>query len=339
MDNIVIDIGCSNLKGHLVRGTEVVESYRVPTPVGDIQKIVEESQGMINRYHERGYYVTGVIVVSLSDALVYEHKDGEIGCYWWDAELPIYNGTPDYMVSGKPPQKELGGMAQQLKHIKTTHGLDTIHRILPISTYVATVLAGDRTWHAWDWTHASNSGMYDMREKCWHESMHPFIDAGCIHHQIYAPSQLIQHAYGVVSVFLGGHDTTFIYNTWDMPYIILGTWITVGQVAADFAPDKMSDLPVRWLMDANGRIHSQMCLHSGDSDKYDKIIEFLHRQDFYGKPTKIVGTWADDFCDGLLAAEDIHNRPRGGLKLEVDASSCSPAPVARYVSEKRNLKL
>lgn len=94
-------------------------------------------------------------------------------------------------------------------------------------------------------------------------------------------------------MYLGGHDTTFSYYSTNEPYVHAATWLTAGKVQKGYEP-KRSKLPIRWLLDADGRYHKQLCIHSSDPDKNMKMAEFM------GKGTySCSGVWAQEFVDSM----------------------------------------
>ena len=286
-----IDVGCSNQKHYLVRNGEVAEKEIVETAEGNIYEIISRANSFQNKLVAEGYYINNCIVSSLSDSVVYELENGDLFTLWYSDKLPHYGGVTCNTISGKAVQKELHGIGNQMKHIQHEHSLDKVKRILPISTFLSAYLAGNKDWNTWDYTHASNSGMFNMHSLNWDSCMMPFINAGCINGTLYSPSHYLKK--DSMSVHLGGHDTTFLYPVTTDGYISTGTWITAGKVQHEYKWERTS-LPVRWILDANGRYHKQLCLHSSDPDKYIKLAEFLPADKY-----NVSGVWRDEMVAEL----------------------------------------
>lgn len=291
MDLMYIDIGCSNQKHYLIRNGEVAEKEVVETAEGNIYEIIARANSFQNKLVGEGYYINNAIVTSLSDSVVYELNNGDLFSLWYNDELPHYGGVTCNTISGKAVQKELHGMGNQLKYIQHKHRLDKVKRILPISTFVSSYIAGNKDWNVWDYTHASNSGMFNMHTLNWDSCMLPFIAANCINGVLYSPRHYIKR--DIMDIHVGGHDTTFLYYGSPDGYITTGTWITAGKVQEKYKWER-SNLPVRWILDANGRYHKQLCLHSSDPDKYIKLAEFLPPDKY-----NVSGAWRDSLITEL----------------------------------------
>ena len=309
MDLMYVDIGCSNQKHYLIRGGEVAEKEIVETTEGNIYEIIAQVNKFQNKVVAEGYYINNAIVTSLSDGVVYELNNGDLFTLWYNDKLPHYGGVTCNTISGKPPQDELHGIGNQLKHIQHKHSLDKVKRILPISTFIAAYLAGHKEWNTWDYTHASNSGMFNMHTLNWDSCMLPFIAENCINGTLYSPRHYIKK--DMIDMHMGGHDTTFLYYNTPDGYITTGTWITAGKVQEKYKWER-SNLPIRWLLDASGRYHKQLCLHSSDPDKYVKLAEFLPADKY-----NVSGIWRDE-----LVAELRHY-----LSSRVRLEHCNLSPT------------
>ena len=294
MDILIVDIGTSYMKAMLFRNGVQFESWRDRTPQGDIDKIIDTALGFLNKATAEGYEINGTIVTSLSDCIVIEYGDGSRYMYWSDQGLLTSEGMPPYEVSGKSQQPGLYGMGHQLAWVMQSRDLDDIHRILPVSTYVASILGGDPNWNSWEVTHASNSGMFNMTSRGdWSSHMSPLLESNCICTAIEMPSAIVGRK-DYMPVIIGGHDTTFTYDDWDDPYITVGTWVTVGKVQDSFNPQIYDiDLHARWLMDTKERMHEQLCIKSDDPMLYDKVSRFLLAKNY--KNIAVVGSWANEF--------------------------------------------
>ena len=264
MDILILDIGCSNVKGYVFRKNSTLQawSHQVSTPTS-----AQDILCAVNRLYEyvaaEGYEINRHIVLSYSDSVVYEKSTGEAVHIPVKNDIPYQQGVPIYERSGKPLNSQLKGIAHQLLWLARMGELDGIRRILPISTYVATVLCGNKDWNHWDITHASNSGMFNFEKGTWFPEMQPFINAGVINEKIVPCKRSIPNALGM-DILVGGHDTMFvnandsIYAT--KPYLSCGTYVTASVESCfdNLKPDRKS----RFLIAANGAVLEQICFEA-----------------------------------------------------------------------------
>lgn len=327
MDILVLDIGTSYMKAMLFRDGLQIESWRDQTPQGDIDKIVDLALDFQSKATAAGYEINGTIVTSLSDCIVIEYGDGSRYMYWSNQDTMTDDGIPPYEISGKPKQPGLYGMAHQLAWTIKSRDLDDVHRILPVSTYVAAVIGGDPNWNSWEVTHASNSGMFNMTSRGdWSSHMSPLLKANCICTAIEMPSAIVGRK-DYMPVIIGGHDTTFTYDDWDEPYITVGTWVTIGKVQDDFDPhrfvqDSHDIIHIRWLMDTHERIHSQLCVKADDPELYHKVS--LAARLMQIKDARIVGSWSSEFG---------HNMERMGHYVGKQEFINPYTKIARYAMD------
>ena len=284
MSVAIIDIGCSFVKSYLVKDDKVFSSFRLKTSHEDLF-----TDAMTCFDNVKSDESESAIVISTSDCVVWESIDGEVGVvrhehppYWCDGLTP-------YNKSGHPRYDKLRGAGNQMLDTLQKPGLSRVKRILPISAYVATLIADNPEWNGWDLTHATNSGLYDYDKGGWADEAQPFIDAGVIDAKIY-PCDTLVEGNTFRRVYLGGHDSVFAnaiefpYST--KPYISCGTWTTVS-----VEYDMEKGIPggrgkIRYIAAPNGAILQQLCFPS-DPEELDlsvkKIIGFLNEA-FYHIP-------------------------------------------------------
>ena len=127
MYTLIIDVGCSNLK-MAIYDTELslCQWYKHPTPA----RVVDTLACIFTQYREIEQYgdtpISRVMVISYSDSVYYEKRDGTI------TDVPVFpdgerqDGIPPYEVSGKPENSQLTGIANALLFLKNEVGLEHI---------------------------------------------------------------------------------------------------------------------------------------------------------------------------------------------------------------------
>ena len=294
------------------RDPKLLYNHHTPTSK-DMKQNLEVCQNAYN-HNEKD----AVIVISMSDSVVYESPEGQYR--WIPAGEPTHpyarrETLPPYRETGKPHAEVLQGVFNQLRMVMTQVNLRGFSkmRILPMSGAVASYLAGDKSFKNWDITHASNSGVFNYQiknptderfpKRGWHYCIEDIIDAGIISEAI-LPSHHVLHARDGTPILLGGHDTTFVnglhtpYTT--KPYISCGTWLTVS-VEASLRPD-WKDEGARYVVAPNGAVLKQLCFPSPTTDSA-KIMALQRTHDFLCKhlpegtevPIRIFGSWRNTF--------------------------------------------
>lgn len=303
---LIIDIGCSWTKGYVFADDRQIWSYKTQT-LRDADGIFAMVLRLYEYVDAEGFDIARVMVISYSDSVVYEEKYSGA----W-VHVPVNGGVGrakkiPYERSGKPDDPSLIGIASQLFWLREESGvgLENIHRILPISTFIACQLAGNKGWNIWDLTHASNSGMFDFSAGHWLPEMAPFIEAGCIGEKITMPSERVPGD-NTLDVRLGGHDTTFanandcVYAT--KPYLSCGTWVTASYESDFEALEEGKGS--RFLYAPNGAVLEQICFQPTSAQK-GVAIKSLARKLFYYfnrgigwsasvPPIKLFGSWASE---------------------------------------------
>ena len=293
----VIDVGCSFIKSYIVAGDDVVHCERIKT---NFDTMAEDTMRLFERSAK--IHTQSSIVISTSDSVVGEDNSGNVK--WLEHQFPRYwrGRSTSYKKSGHPQNNDLKGAANQMREIVKIAGLMKMKRILPVSTYIATLLADNPDWNGWDLTHATNSGFYDYDKAGWADEAQPFIDAGVIDAKIY-PCDTLVEGNTFRRVFLGGHDSVFAnavdipYST--KPYISCGTWTTVS------APyDMERGIPdrgnARYIAAPNGVVLKQYCFPS-DPDELDRSAKTIFRffNDFERPSIKIFGSWSKEMYNIL----------------------------------------
>lgn len=299
----VIDVGCSYIKSYLVIDNDVVNCHKIPTRFETLKEDVMRCFEQVGRDHSQS-----TIVISTSDSVVVEDKDGRVG--WREHDFPAHwmEGQTPYKKSGHPRYEKLKGCANQMIHeAYAISDFPLIKRILPVSAYVATLLADNPDWNGWDITHATNSGFWDYDKAGWADEAKPFIDAGVIDAKVY-PCDTLVEGNTFRRVFLGGHDSVFTnavdtpYST--KPYISCGTWTTVS-VPYDMERGIPDRGVARYIAAPNGSVLKQLCFPSDPKElkkSAKKIYEFLSRQ-FDGVSSipkiQVFGLWSKEMYDEL----------------------------------------
>ena len=321
----VIDIGNTSIKfdvWEIGKDTPKLLTHYIAGTSRDMKENLE----IINR----AYDITqkdGTIILSMSDSTVYETPEGSIR--WLPAQEPTHpyarlDSLPAYRETGKPHREILSGILNQMQMIKTqmnTRGFRHKVRILPMSGFVASWLAGDKSFRSWDITHASNSGvfnyqianLYDPRYPMsgWHACINDILDAGYIDRKILRCDHVFKTVNG--PILLGGHDTTFangmhgIYSA--KPYISCGTWLTVS-TESDISRN-WKDEGARYLVAPNSSILKQICFPSpteseGLEGAARRVNDFISKHLILEtqSPIRIFGPWREVMCDKLAAISE-----------------------------------
>ena len=336
MRSLIIDVGCSNLKMGIYDNESLMQWYKTITP-RDINETIEILK---SKFHGvmREHQPNNVMVISYSDSIIYEMKDGKIGTIAWDAEIPRRADVPDYQVSGKPINSQLIGMAQQLMHLKESVGLAGIDRILPPSTYFASALSGNDAWRKWDITHATNSGMWDYKRATWAKEMSPFLEAGIVDYDVAACNEYLwtEDKYFWL---VGGMDTVFVNATdtpySSKPYLSCGTWVTASVESYFRKRDRRS--PTRFVSGPNGTILEQLCFRGDTCESkmvYQHIYNFFEKRfgDENDHPAiKVFGVWSPELLKVLKKhpyLKFVSAEPDGGSFLHEQAIRYMMHPVA-----------
>jgi len=307
----VFDIGNSHLKcdiwdfTHSTSPPNLIFSNHTPT-----SRDMSDNLEVIQSYYDRNEK-DAVIILSMSDSIVYESPEGYIR--WIPAGEPTHpyarlETKPPYRETGKPHREVLDGCFNQLRMVMTQLRTNNFFksRILPFSGYVAAHLAEDKAFNKWDITHASNSGVFSYQlpsndkrfpNSGWHPCIDDIIEAGYIDRQIVRSNHILV-APDNTPIFVGGHDTTFA-NALDIPYstkpyISCGTWLTVS-VESSVRPN-WKDEGARYIIAPNGAVLKQLCFESpqtesGKIDAVKRIQDFLTKNLVGNTPITLFGAW------------------------------------------------
>ena len=277
MDTLIIDVGCSNTKFHIFG--ESPESYVSPTPV-IVSDLVHYVLTQYNRIMEK-HQISAAMVISFSDAVICEHKDGK---------KTLHGVFEDGVLGDVLPSR--GSHFQSI-----VSELHSIHRVLPVSTYLMSRLAGLADWNLWDYTHASNSGYWDFDKGGWRNLAQLFIAEGVINKKVLSPKTLVTST--PVRWYLGGHDSVFAVGNdpyySPSPYLSLGTWVTAS-VPCEI---ETTELGERTVLGANGVMLRQICFKS-DIDVSVALAQALNffesnmLSNITHKPIKVFGVWSEE---------------------------------------------
>ena len=329
----VIDIGCSFTKVYSVEDGKILGHCKLPTVPHRIVSHALSAHGEIRKK----FGGDAVIVISTSDSVVVEYKSKEHQWFLHDVPKKWQEGLTPYKKSGHPRNEALRGAANQMLWLLKNERMFNMNRILPVSTYIAALIADDSSWHCWDITHATNSGFYDYDKGGWADEAQPFIEAGLIGKDILPSSGGWDINSENYSVFLGGHDSTFAvandipYST--HPYVSCGTWTTVS---VESTPDLIEDKgESRFIAAPNGTVLQQLCFLSDDSDEgrakaVNRVKTFLERK-FQGAkaaPVRVFGTWGEQMLYDLRCNSNLR------VEEEIDMVNYLPLQAARYVERK-----
>ena len=290
----IIDIGCSHIKSYLLIDDRVVNFCKLPST---FEKFERDS--LVCFYHAGQMHSQTTMVISTSDSIVWEDKNGKVR--WHHHQYPSVwkRGLTPYGISGHPRYNRLKGAGNQMMTLKNS--LNNVKRILPVSAYIASVIADNPMWNGWDYTHASNSGLYDYTTSSWAAEAEPFIDAGVIDEKIYRSDHKIENGSGMRTVLLGGHDSVFA-NANDNPYstrtyVSCGTWITVSvETDPDLIPARGRD---RYVIAPNGTVLRQICFPSDPATVENaavRVVEFLRGFNtgvVSTPPIRVFGSWSE----------------------------------------------
>lgn len=301
MDTLIIDVGCSYLKMAIYQGERLCEWWKSPTPKTANEIVESVSLQYWNIRQMDQYRISQTMVISYSDSVFYQMKNGKIDHVPVFTDIPIQDGLPDYQVAGKPRNSELKGAGNYLLYLKNEVGLEWIDCILPPSTFIARHLTGNRSWKKWDITHASNSGMWDYKRSYWCKEMQPFIEADVIEAEVVSPGAVLyQEQIDEMRVLVGGMDSVFA-NARDVPYsskpyLSLGTWVTASVESYFIKRDRKS--PTRFVIAPNGTILEQLCFNAGSEDyevAYQLTTDFFDKK-FLNMMTPVIdvfGGWSE----------------------------------------------
>ena len=284
-----LDIGNSNLKGFVYDVTDVstrlIHTHILQTPsmLADILVSADVCLNALRQYDPVGLMVTtyGNAVVAGTGASARLHRP-------LDACTPYVKGLLPYRDSGFP--SFFPGIGARLREMHRD-GHDTA-RPLPLSGFIAASLADEPEWSTWDFTQASNSGHWHQahREWVWIEKL-PHVPTGAC-----TPGMHVGVFQGM-AVLLGGHEIAFISATERCAYLTTGTYTIVSVPKAVFAPQVHEQDTVRWILDAAGVLHKQMCLPTQvllDTVGFEKFAAFLETELDEDLPIYTVGVLAEE---------------------------------------------
>lgn len=300
MDVFVLDVGCTNLKGLVIRASKVMEHWVVPVPK-DTSELLNACISMYANVTNDGYAINRHIVLSHSDGIIYETQDGTPHRLAPNFNIPFQDDLPSALLTGKPLQPDLKGIGNQLLWLRNQ--VISPRRVLPVSTYLAAFLSGNKDWIHWDITHASNSGVYDQHQMAWHPIVADFIEMGAIADEILPPNSPIPNSYGM-NMCVGGHDTLFAVSKNVTPYVSCGTWVTASVPVEEDTPvlaDAEAPPYTRYLRAPDGSLLRQICFANNHNTV--KYISNHMAAIELGVEIPLFGSWAAELYRKLQDVE------------------------------------
>ena len=276
----VIDVGNSYLKNHIWDVADGRDSKLMHGVANETSRDMQENLEIVRNYYDKSEK-EGVIILSMGDSVVYETKNGEIEWLPYDTQPHDYAHNidmPPFVTSGLSQRGELKGSFYQLMMLRTR---PSIHRILPMSAFIAAWLAEEKNFMQWDRTHVSNSGAYNYQTADWDDCVKDLINKGVIDKKILSPKDTLRAPDGT-SILIGGHDSTFA-NATDIPYstapyISCGTWTTVSVESG--VSRTWRNRGQRYVVAPNGTVLEQLCFKSKENplEATNQIIDFLNKK-------------------------------------------------------------
>lgn len=343
----VFDIGNSHLKCDIWEILEAAPAklvYNHHTPTS--RNMSENLKVIYNAYHHNEK--EGVIVISMSDNTVWESPEGYVR--WLPAQEPTHEYArleelPPYQETGKPKKEILNGVFNHLQLIKTqinSRMFGKKVRILPMSGFVASSLADEKSFNHWDLTHASNSGVFNYQisnvhdprfpKSGWHSCIADILERGWIHRNI-LPSSHILKAPDKTPIVLGGHDSTFanalhgIHSS--KPYVSCGTWWTAS-VESELSRH-WKDEGARYIVAPNGSILKQLCrpaIPHENAATAKTICRFFsnHLIKETQSPIRVFGAWRETMYETLCSLNS-------GFEFELMHENYLSEQAARYAAK------
>ncbi len=167
MDVLILDIGCSNTKSFVYRGNKdsvfLIWKEIVPTPT-TAKDILTTCQDLVNTVLHEGYYLSGILTTSFSDSVMAETEAGKLVLHApLDACGDVSREILSYMKTGY--SSLFPTLHCRLNSLENKYG--PLRRALPVSGFVSAFLCGNTKWKKWDWTHASNTGIWSQTTREW----------------------------------------------------------------------------------------------------------------------------------------------------------------------------
>ena len=299
MDVAVIDIGNSFTKAYMCqasrKGIEVLKESRKRT-ARSFDGIFAGVTDLLSEVEADGFYLSGIIFSGFSDAVVLHYVTGKYQLVF--ALDPGQQQTRFNLPYSRTGYTTL--FPNLHERLRTAHLHGKIARALPVSAMVAARLCGNTAWKHWDITHASNSGMWDHISQKWITTEHSDI----IDPHIVLPASVVGD-YLHIPVMVGGHDTLFCCANTPKAYVTTGTWTIASQPQQAFSPDTDQETAVRWLCDAESRLHKQILFKTPETLEdlvFERVANFMD-----GCDVEIVvsGAFAKEMADRLKQHFDI----------------------------------
>ena len=272
MDILVLDIGCSYTKAFVYRNNKVIEKWRLKT-ILTADGIIDASRKLVNRADAEGFEFSVVIPTSFSESVIVEDVEGNLELFGPTLPFEVANAPlPPYIATGYP--STFPGVGRILYHLISLEY--PIRRALPVSAMVSAQLAGNADWKFWDWTHASNTGIYGNGH--WKKEARLYREWLNINQSI-SPFTCVGNMENGVPVLLGGHDTLFAIYPDAQAYVSTGTYIIASEPAGFMSRIPEVSDSVRYVQDTLGNYHRQICFKAPGKLTLDvarRIHEFLN---------------------------------------------------------------
>lgn len=277
MNILIFDIGNTHTKyfRFIVDSQDAVfiNSATTPTPrtTSGILAVLRE---YLEMELEQNPIIDVIVPTSFSNAVALESEEGEWFNTFSDSHIePEGRFHFPYELTGYSTNfADVPSHIQALQNLKLQHSWQ---RALPISSAIAAILCDNKNWRYWDITHASNSGMWDQARQDWIPSVWP----DHINAKIVYPCEIVgKTKLGSIPIMVGGHDTLFVPSMLKSGYISVGTYTTVSVPRQKFLPNRFASATERWIRDALGNLHRQLCFKTPKSmtrEYFDKIATYI----------------------------------------------------------------
>ena len=270
MDILILDIGCSYTKAFVYRNNKVIEKWWLET-ILTADGIINASRKLVDRAYIEGFEISVIIPTSFSESVIVEDIDGTLELFGPTLPFEIADAPlPPYIATGYP--STFPGVGRILYYLMGYR----IRRALPVSAMISTQLTDNVDWKLWDWTHASNTGLYG--DGHWKKEAQLYSE-WLRTDQSSSPFTCVGRMKNGVPVLLGGHDTLFAIYPDAQAYVSTGTYITASEPSGFMSRIPEVSDSVRYVQDTLGNYHRQLCFKAPCQLTLDvarQIHEFLN---------------------------------------------------------------
>ena len=248
---LVLDIGCSYTKGYLFNNAlDIISEYKVSTDMITPNSLEKGVRDVISKFNNHKYQA--IFPLSFGEGVVYN------GTVYEPTHNKSFMTEDNYCQVGTATdvERDIGSAFQSVM----TFGTYTDGPALPISTYIASRLTNTEIYK-WDLTHAGNSGMLNIQQRCWaYELLKKYqCEPLPFSTEFMSSATIVGNTEKGVPVFAGGHDHSCISVFNPKPIIIAGTWVVISYPEIAFIPrEEEKSAGIRWTITANGGYHKQV---------------------------------------------------------------------------------